>query len=258
MRIPRVFAGLLLTGMVLVAAAAVRAQGTAAAIVTVTDARTGSPVARATVTVKGVRSSWITDSAGTARIEKIQPGQHPVRIEAAGYAPEAVPVEFAGAAPVGFDVQLTPAPLSLKALEVAARKGNPFLSNNGFFDRERVGGGTFIWGPQLEKLAARRNELVEALRGVSGFIVLPNKSGYGYAVLSTRGVVSLNSACYPQVYLDGMKMPYPSKAVESFNDILPLDAVAAIEAYAGSAYAPMEYGRHPCGTILIWMKHGGE
>lgn len=251
---------LLSTMLALFGGGSLQAQtsGASAVVLTVTDAKTAAPVLRATVMVKGVRGSWVTDSAGVARVGGLPEGAHALKIEAPGYATEDVPVELAGSAPVAMDVALTPSPVPLKALEVAGKREavDPFLLSEGFYDRARVGGGTFIAGERLQKLQAKTWQLVDAMRGVGGFNVVPNKSGYGFAVLSTRGIVSINLPCYPAVFMDGLRVPYPSKLMESFNDILPLAAAGGIEIYPGAQFTPIQYGRHPCGTILIWTKHG--
>ncbi len=255
----RAVALVLLTVPLLARAAPAQAQqaDTATLTVRVTDAVSGLPVAGALLQLRRPHLSALTDSAGLALLRGLKAGrEHVVAISALGYEPEEVTLTLDPGRRGAASIQLPLAPIPLPAMSVTGERREAYLSGTGFYERSKLGGGTFVSGAKLQELEKRTNQLTDALRTAPGFTILPNKRGTGLALLSSRGRTSLVLSCYPQVYLDGIKIPYPSDVAESFDDIARLGDVAGIEAYPGSMSSPIEYGRHPCGTVLIWTRHG--
>lgn len=190
------------------------------------------------------------------RLAGVAPGKRQLRVVAPGYALVSRELRVEAGAPTSLEVRLVVEPVLLNPMEVTGSAREAYLVENGFYDRERTGGATFIYGERLRKVQRNSNQLVDALRGVSGVAVEPNGTGTGWALVSTRGDISLRERCYPQVFVDGLRMPYPSPMFANFNTMMPLAEVGAIEVYAGAQGVPLEYGRHPCGTVLIWSRQG--
>ncbi len=254
---------------VLVLPARVLAQQPASSslIARILDRSTGRPVVNAQVVLDSSGPTALSDSTGSARIAGVLPGTHGLTVSSLGYATQRLQLVFTTGAALRTDVQVAPQPLPLQPLHVAGAPRERFLSGVGFYERERVGDGTFISGDVLAKLAARTNQLVDAMRTTRGFRIVP-ASGTGWAILSSRVA---DRPCFPSVYVDGIYFAYgpnrdaqPNKGpvrllssdIINFNDVVPLASVDAIEAYPNAAWAPLEYERNPCGVILIWTKHG--
>ncbi len=200
--------------------------------------------------------SVLTDSAGVARFGAVPTGKRLLRVVAPGYGLVVRELRVEAEGPMTVEVRLMPDPVLLQPLEVAGSGRDAYLVRNGFYERERSGGATFIAGDRLRKLQNRSTQLVDALRGVSGVAVLPNGSGTGWSLISSRGEIGIRERCFPQVFVDGARLMYPSPVFADFNTVLPLAEVGGIEVYAGAQNTPLEFGRHPCGTVLIWTRQG--
>ncbi len=256
--------------------AAARAQqlSSSSLIARVLDRSTGRPVVNAQVLLDSAGPTALSDSTGTARIAEVRPGTHALTVSSLGYAARHLQLVFVTGTATRADVQLAPQPLPLAALDVAGAPRERFLGGVGFYERERLGGGTFLSGGALATLAVRTNQLVDALRLMKGFRIVPAARGTGWAIINGRGGV-LGGACPPAIYLDGIYFAYgpkrdqayapsakqgvprlPTGSIINVNEIVPLASVAAIEAYPNPAWAPLEYDRNPCGVLLIWTRHG--
>jgi len=217
-------------------------------VVHVTDAVTGQPVVNALIAVPTVEVTALTDSTGAATIRKVPPGSHVLAISAPGYAEQRVSLGFSIGEADAY-VQLAPAPVPLAPVHVAGAGREPALVENGFYERERIGGGTFIRGEQLDRVAARSGALSDLFRTVPGFRVSRRSRGGGRAsVWSTRGCSQP-----PALFLDGARQLYTPTF--DFNAVAPLGLVRAVEAYPGNSSVPPQYGGG-CGAILIWLRHG--
>ncbi len=265
-----VFRAVALVLLALPARAPAQQAATSSFIARILDRSTGRPVVNALVVLGSSGPSVLSDSTGTARIAEVPTGVHGLTVSSLGYAVQRLQLVFATGTATRAEVQLAPQPLPLEALHVAGTPRERYLSGVGFYERERLGGGSFIAGDALAKLAARSNQLVDAMRMMKGFKIVPAVRGTGWAVINGRGGV-LGFACYPAVYVDGIYFAYgpnrdeqpkrdrprlPSASIVNVNEIVPLASVDAIEAYPNPAWAPLEYDRNPCGVILIWTRHG--
>jgi hypothetical protein len=120
----------------------------------------------------------------------------------------------------------------------------------GFFDRKRIGFGTFFDAAAIESQPGRR--LSDMLEGRAPVRVI--RAGSASAIASRRAA---GPGCYAQVFIDGMRVYAPSRARTLFdiNSISP-DMLQGIEFYASPATTPPEYGGQAsnCGTLLLWTK----
>ncbi len=223
----------------------------------VVDDSTGEALNGAHVVVGGVGRGGYTDGAGALRIDRIPPGRRILMFGMLGYRSELVVVDFEYGAQVKADVRLTPDAIPLPGIEVTARGRDRYLASVGVYNRVRTGGRAYF-GPDFEQRARQVSALHQLFWRVPGLQVSLNRFGDGYVLGSSRGRVSLNLTCVPDVLLDGLETRY--FALSDHPDIDRLVApsnVAAIEVYAGPAEAPLEFGStNSCGLVLIWTRRG--
>jgi hypothetical protein len=213
----------------------------------------GMPVSGAEIRVSGVERVARTDSTGGAVVEGIPVGSQWVDIFREGFGPERVAIDFTPAANVEMDVDLTPIPVRLSELIVTARNQSRTLRNVGFYERQRKGLGSFVDAERLEELK-HQPDLYLALQHLRGFVVSHNPASHNLVIRSTRGAVSLQRGCVPDVLVDGFAMD-----MGYLSSLMPAQ-IEGIEAYAGPGTTPAKLvsGRMNgavCGTIAIWLKH---
>ena len=140
-------------------------------------------------------------------------------------------------------------PLSPLNVEVEARVRK--LERVGFYDRRRLGLGTFI---DREHISDHARTAGDVLRNVAGLRLIIQ--GY-FTDVQARGMAS----CRPAIYLDGALASGPRRSVTSFNlEDLPAPDIEAVEVYPGSASVPPQYtgGNSMCGIILFWTTKPGR
>jgi len=144
----------------------------------------------------------------------------------------------------------------LGTVTVSAARVNASLTRLGFFDRQRVGLGTFLTPARIDSLADRVMSPSQLLRDVRGIEL---KCG----AVTCVPVPRLRSNCLV-LYVDGA--PFGSaNAMDSIG--LSPNSIAAIEVYDAAAEVPLEFQSAPppkasrgmsmaagCGTIVIWTK----
>lgn len=208
-------------------------------------------------------SSAVTDANGIARLERIEPGIHFVRVRADGYQTESVQLEFAAGGQVDLEARLAVFAdvIALPPIPVAVERQVPHLRQAGYYTRKQSGFGTF-----LEREDSRQwdhlPDVTYLLRGLRGLTVVWERSGY--VVRSSRGTIGIGQrstgygarGCIPQIVVDGM--PWAASDLIS----VPASDVEAIEIYAGPATSPPQFAfggnGTSCGTIVIWRRRGGR
>jgi hypothetical protein len=228
--------------------------------VRVTLQGSGQPLAGAQAQV-GSLPARLTDATGTARITGIAAGTHMVEVSMMGHERQQALVTFTEpGSTVEMDIALRVQPIEVEGLRVTSWGRNSKLQSNGFYQRQRMGSGTFLTRDDIEK----RNvtALTEVFRDVRGFKLTPNSNGPGYVVESRRGRITLASGlqgCSPDVYLDGTRFP-PESIQNLYIDplhLISVHTVEAIEVYDGPASTPVQY-RGPstssCGVVLVWTR----
>jgi hypothetical protein len=140
-------------------------------------------------------------------------------------------------------------PLNPLNVEVEARVRK--LERVGFYDRKRLGQGTFI---EYAQIGPHARTAADVLRRVPGLRLVIQ--GY-FTDVQARGAGS----CRPGMYIDGAFVSGPRRSVSSFNlEDLPAGDIEAIEVYPGAASVPPQYtgGNSPCGLILFWTAKPGR
>ncbi|HEX2187516.1 MAG TPA: carboxypeptidase regulatory-like domain-containing protein [Longimicrobiaceae bacterium] len=217
--------------------------------VTVTDTL-GQPVRDAQVTVNGAGAPARSDSTGTALVAGIPLGTRMVTVWRLGFGEERAVLQFPSANTFRLNVVLTPGAIALDSLLVEGERRVRQLEHNGFYQRRRMGLGSFVNAEQMEVIARTSPDLRRAFFNMPGFQVVPGRFGSAFTLLSNRGVDLTGSPCQPAVVVDGRRSD-----MTELVSILP-QQVEAIEAYPGAAGAPPEYafGQSVCGMVLVWLK----
>lgn len=217
--------------------------------VMVTDSL-GNPVQDAQVAVSGLESVARSDSTGSALVTRIPLGSRMVTIWRLGYLEERALLEFPSANTFRLNVVLTPGAVALDSLLVQGERRIRQLENNGYYQRRRMGFGSFVSGERMEAIAASSPDLRRAFYMMPGFTVTPGRFGTSFTLLSNRGIGPTGRRCQPAVVVDGRRSD-----MEELSSMLP-QHVEAIEAYPGPAGAPLEYmfGQSVCGAVLVWTK----
>jgi hypothetical protein len=212
----------------------------------------GKPLVGARITVGGVEREAFTEGSGEAMLAAIPPGVRLVEVRRQGYAYQRAAAEFAGGDTVRRVVKMTPSEVELEGLVVTSWGRSARLRNNGFYDRQRRGFGSFMTRDEIARLHAFH--ATDVFRNMRGFAVIP--SGPRDIVVTTRGPGGFGS-CLPHLYLDGNRM-FARNAQEQADalDAIPSDNIEAVEGYQGAATIPAEYNTtgSVCGVLLIWTR----
>jgi hypothetical protein len=216
----------------------------------VTDASTKLPLAGVEVLIDGHNRPAITDAEGRYLIQRVPDGNRIVLFRLVGYRPVREMVSFKSGDTTVVDAVMIGLAVELDSILVRGSPGRARGVGFGLeaFEERRMKG----FGIFLDSTLLRRNEhrdLADVVRGNPGISISPRQRGGGYFIAAGRGP----SRCIVQIYLDGMRMPVPTKTnFVSVSDLL------AVEVYRSAAEVPLEYGgpRAGCGVVLLWTRRG--
>ena len=215
----------------------VRLSGTATVTGTVRGP-SGQPLSDAQVRVLDVAGVARTDSLGRFTLSGQPAGTQLLQTRRVGYLLSEIPIELRSGRTVEQVVTLSRI-VSLDSIRIIARRSR----YPAFESRAKASGfGRFLNEQQIEDRHAF--ETSDLLRMMPGFRIAG--SGLDARVISSRGAISFRQAsCPTNIVIDGMQH-------QDINLVSPAD-IGAIEAYPGSAGAPMQYDA-ACGVIVIWTK----
>ena len=238
----------------------------------VVDAASAQPVADVNVVILRERDRvevrTRTREDGTFVARPRSPGSFQVQGERIGYQPSrSAAVAVAKHEVVDVVLQLSTAPLTVEPLRVTARREPPrraSLQASGFYDRELLGGGTFLRREDIER--DLNSSMAQLLRRVRGTYMHIDARGRQYiafdrarTVRALRGVTNAQ-ICLPLIYLNGARVQYSlarsGQPGIDINQVVNPDAVEAIEVYPSAAGLPAQYNSSDaaCGLVLIWTK----
>ncbi|MDF1505773.1 carboxypeptidase regulatory-like domain-containing protein [Roseisolibacter sp. H3M3-2] len=211
--------------------------------------RDGRPLQGARVALWGSDVQGTTTEAGSFALAGLPAGTYALEVRAIGFAPKRVPVTLSARAPGSVGVVLDERLNTLQSVVVQADRTKLNKDYNGFMERKRRGmGGRFITEDDLN----RRNPIVitDALRTTPGLSVVPNGTGFGYAIQGRGG-------CTPDVWVDGMRVFDGATDLDQL--VRPMD-VAGVEVYNSAGTIPAQFmgaaGGGNCGVVAIWTKRG--
>jgi len=119
-------------------------------IFTVADASTGAPVRGATVDLTPIRTGGITDSLGRAAFRGIPPGDYQMNVRHIGYAERTDTIEVKEGQLAELRVELVAQAIALEPLEVKITGRDPYLLDNGFYERQQLIGKDGYFGTRKE------------------------------------------------------------------------------------------------------------
>jgi hypothetical protein len=214
---------------------------------TITADATKQPLTGALVVV-GDTYKGVTDPKGHVQISGIPPGRYTVDVSDFSYRSESMQIAFAPGADVQGDIALLPAPIEITGLVVTAARRTLELAHVGFYVRRTQGQGSFADGDRIRRVAEVGGRVSDVLVGMRGMRVRPVGAD-AWTVLSSRYA----GGCRPDVYVDRVPL---GTSWRDINEVVPLSAVAGIEAYPSSMDAPPNVMPSRCGVILIWTDRG--
>lgn len=223
---------------------------------------TGASVPGADILLLDLDLSARTDQSGRFRFAPVPRNIYRVLVRAVGFGPyvgllDLSAIDTARAtfllrpvAPISFE------PVPLPEVVVRARIPARMLA---YEERRSRGVGLFVTRSDLER--RENSRLSDILRGLPGLLIVPT-STVEHAVAVRRANGNALQTCYPQVYLDGVRVYDPTAAPAGLGDRPPnVDGfrpreLEGVEVYRGPAETPVEYlgpGAR-CGTVLLWSR----
>ena len=213
-----------------------------------------APLDNATVSILGSDVRVVTGANGRFRLTQLPPGSYVVFVRRLGFELVSATVQLAGADTLRVAFALLPAATKLDTRVITARAQTPRMAE--FEERrefaQKFGGGQFMAQDEIDN----RNTVfaTELIRTFHGIHVTESRtpSGRGSIATSGRAPGSINSSCYPTVWLDGVLLPGPV----NLDNLPSPKELAGIEVYPGPATVPARYaaGGMSCGAILIWTR----
>ena len=186
-------------------------------------------------------TSTITNRSGRFQLNSPDPGSFLLLGAALGHRETTVGVfELGEGGEISVEFRIPIEALALEGILVETSRVAEHLELNGFTRRAQMGFGLFMTPAYIEEsLAMRTSDL---------FVGMLN-------VAFTGGNRLMINGCAPNIYVDGR----PYWGVESLEDIVPLEVVAAVELYRRGSETPLQYGvanNTRCGVVLFWTKTG--
>ena len=206
----------------------------------------GKPLSGVQLLVWGSGVTGSTLGDGTFTLSGLPAGSQALEARYVGYAPERVTVDLVSHATRSVTVTLAKHVGVLGEVTIYGKPSPLRRDFLGFLQRRKGGFGHFLTRADIEK--RHPFEFTDLFRMIPGFRVVPtSNAGFGHTILSTRGA-SFSGPCKPAIYLDGVKLI----GVDDIDGLVMPSDIAAVEAYAGPAGAPLQYTSGFCGSILVW------
>jgi hypothetical protein len=228
------------------------------------------PIEGAVVTLLEARRSATSTSAGAYQILGVPPGNYALSVRKIGFDPINVRITLQAGQVIDADIELEPA--RVQRLEEVTVRADSTLHGPMLQIAARMrynAGGVFMLRAELD--SARGRPVSDLLRKRARGAHMVNWSARGAILLATaRGMASIvknpqaepgnpssPTACFCQVYLDGIRI-YSPTGQSPAPDLSQYDAgtLEAVEYYPGPATTPLEYGGDgaSCGTLLLWTR----
>ena len=232
----------------------------------------GSPIENAEVSIPALTKTVFTSADGAFLIREIPEGIQEVNVRRLGYRQGRAWINFSAAKTVERNFLIGRA-TTLDTIAVTAQRGM-----EQFEERRKVGLGQFVTRAQIAKretlelpsILARLRGIRFIRAGTATYVTGGRGSGNASFSLQAEFCNALRfegrapeptqqCQCYVQVYLDNM-MFYGAARGETVPDInnIPVDAIEALEYYAGPAQAPAVFNRpnSHCGILIIHTRRG--
>ena len=252
MRIPFLALALLVSGSVLAQVPAPN-PGKRAALAGVIRDSMSRPLTMATVLVDGKDFSAVTDESGRFHLAGIPAGTNDFTVMRIGYRSVSFTTTLAPDSTLVIAITLRKIQ-TLEEVEVRAPGISPALERQGYYDRRRLGIGSFVTPERIDSLdhVATPSQLLRNVRGIE--VQCGGRSKLGCIVATRRAHGCLN------LFIDGVFHK------DQIDDVLPTTAVYAIEVYENPSIVPLEFQaslpgkvsaltrKAGCGAIVVWTR----
>ena len=233
--------------------------------------QTGTPIPDVIVSAAPPGVNTRTDTTGVFRLVGLGSEEFELEFRRLGFSPLVLTVVLEDSVQVGDLglVKLRPIATELEAIVVEAERDRR-LADVGFYDRRKLGFGSFVDRDAIEEMNPGR--LTDIIKRMRGFRVSPNhnymkslppkRSVFGLIIEPSAGIdirsyiisSKRGSDCAPLVFVDGVSM---GTTLDTDVDryLHPL-AVQGIELYTGAADLPVQLNKSgaECGVLVIWTR----
>jgi hypothetical protein len=191
----------------------------------------------ATISVDNTEFKAVTNDSGLFFLPAIPAGKNNFTVLRLGYAPVHFQIDLAPDSTLVVNIPMKLVQ-TLPTVAVEGERISAKLMRTGFYERRKLGLGSFIGEDKIEKLHYATQPST-FLRDVRGFQVRCRSVG--------ACVVSTNSGCRPTVYVNG------SKRTGQFDEVVDASEIFAIETYERQVLVPGEFMPASC-VIAVWTK----
>jgi hypothetical protein len=217
----------------------------------------------------GATQFTLTGADGRFVLEGVAPDTIQLLVRRIGYKPADVVLEAAAGLRVELAVKLVPAAVELGTVVVEGRRMDTRLLQSGFYEREKLGLGTYFSPDYLEHHGGSMDALMREVPSVR-----VTRDSYNRAVaLGPFGV----GLCQLNVFLDGILVRWAGDM--GLDMLLDKQDVLAVEVYPRASQLPLAFAGYlsasggglpapggaargsdgsDCGAIVIWTKPIGD
>jgi hypothetical protein len=194
----------------------------------------GVPIAQADVRVRGTAASTRTDAQGSYSLAALPAGTQMLLVRHIGFAIVETSVELREGMTTTSTVRLQRVIVNLDSVRVVATR----VRYPDFAEHQKVNiFGRFLGPGEIDMQHA--NVTSDIIAKIPFFRIV----GTG----PKAKVVDARTGCTANIVVDGTRY-------FEINDVPPIE-IGAIEAYPSLAPSyPIEYGKNPCGMVIIWTK----
>ena len=234
----------------------------------------GTPIREAEVLWQGDRRSVLTRADGSFSLEFPARGEVVILVRRPGYDAQALRIDLRRTASWQGDIMLVPGSFKLPDIEVTAVNAKPVRYANthkydGFFQRQRLGIGTFISRDQIEKMNAIHTiEILRAIPGIytnvgnpgdpySADIRFPRCQGQGKVSVWIDGQMLIGGGFDRSSGGSGGWLNPRGKSTELAAQLerIAVAGIEMVEVYKGVSDIPGVYHWDGCAVIAIWTRH---
>jgi hypothetical protein len=207
-----------------------------------------SPLAGVTITADGT-GSVVTDSSGRFRLAALPAGTVRFTARRVGVAPASFDVVMRPDTTVYVAIRMGRNATVLGTVMVNGKAPDARLLAEGYYDRHRAARGAFISPEHVERrrmthasMLLREVPSVSFRSGIAGQTVAVARGPQGYCALD--------------VWVDGFFTPLMASL--SFDDLVTMDHLKAIEVYRSWREVPQRFRRPfgDCGAVVVWTTAG--
>lgn len=212
----------------------------------------GRKLGRAEILVADGGARTVSADSGQFVLAGLKPGKTSFVVRALGFAPASFSSDLRAMRTKRVRVILTQVTVQLSTIMVETTVNDTLLANTGFYERRRVGFGSFITPLQIQaRNPSAASDLLRAVRGVD----IQPASGFGTVPYSRRTPGGFGTLkCVMNVFIDGVMVSVNSTT--PLEDAIQGTEVGAIEVYPGPSETPPRFlgASSGCGSIVIWTK----